>query len=366
MPWIIDAHQDMAYNMLSHGRDYRRSAAETRALEKEGPVPLRTGESLLGWANYQRGQVALFFGTLYLSPSDTSEDWETQRFASTGEAERHHLEQYHAYRQLCDQAPDMFRMIINRAELNAVLSAWQEKPAAYPDTTHPVGIALLMEGAEGLPDIKELEVWWERGVRMVGPVWGGGRYCGAGFGDKEPHRFDREGYDLLNLMADLGMALDVSHMNHASLLQAVDTFAGEVVIASHIACESVHGEHRERLVTDEGIARLIERDAVIGLVPNNHFLRSGWHRGDLRDGVTLLDLVAHIDHICQIAGNSRHAAFGTDFDGGFGLASVPMEIDSIADLQKMNTVLMQKGYNENDVENIFGRNWQRILENVFR
>jgi membrane dipeptidase len=363
---MIDAHQDMAYNMLSHGRDYRRSAAETRALERNGPVPQRTGESLLGWQDFQRGQVALIFGTLYLSPADTAADWETQRFASTDEAKQHHLEQYYAYRQLCEEEPELFRMVLNRADLTAVLSAWQSEPAVYPTTTHPVGIALLMEGAEGLPDIQDLVVWRDRGVRMVGPVWGGGRYCGAGFGEKDPRRFDREGYELLSLMAELGMALDVSHMNHESLLQAVDTFTGEVVMASHIACEVVHGEHRERLVTDEGIAHLIERDAVIGLVPNNHFLRAGWRRSDPRDRVTLQDLTAHIDHVCQIAGNSRHVAFGTDFDGGFGLSSVPGELESIADLQKMSTVLIQKGYNQNDVENIFGRNWQRILENVFR
>ncbi|NSW54002.1 MAG: membrane dipeptidase [Anaerolineae bacterium] len=365
MPFLIDAHQDLAYNMLSHGRDYRRSAAQTRALEQDGPVPLRTGECLLGWPDYQAGQVALFFGTLYLSPADTAEEWETQRFANAAEASRHHLEQYHAYRHLCEQEPELFRMVLSRADLAAVLDAWRT-PAVYPETTHPVGIALLMEGAEGLPDIHDLVEWYERGVRMVGPVWGGGRYCGAGFGDKEPRRFDREGYALLALMAELGMALDVSHMNHESLLQAADAYAGEVVIASHIACESIHGEHRERLLNDEGIVHLIERNAVIGLVPSNRFLSARWNRGNPRDQVTLMDLAAHIDHICQIAGNSRHAAFGTDFDGGFGRGSVPAELDSIADLQKMSTVLMQKGYNEGDIENIFGRNWQRILENVFR
>jgi membrane dipeptidase len=321
---------------------------------------------LLGWPDFQAGQVALLFGTLYLAPADAAEAWETQRFASAQEANRHHLEQYHVYRQLCEEEPDMFRMVLSRADLEAVLSAWRKQPAAYPDSTHPVGIALLMEGAEGLPDIYDLVEWRERGVRMVGPVWGGGRYCGAGFGDKEPVRFDREGFALLGIMAELDIALDVSHMNHESLLQAVDTFAGEVVIASHIACEAIHGEHRERLVTDEGIARLIERDAVIGLVPNNRFLSARWHHGDPRDRVTLQDLAAHIDHICQIAGNSRHAAFGTDFDGGFGLSSVPGELNSIAGLQQMSAVLLQKGYNETDVENIFGRNWQRILENVFR
>jgi hypothetical protein len=58
MPFIIDAHLDLAYNALTFGRDYLRPAAETRRLEQDGPTPERTGHSLLGWPEFQRGQVA--------------------------------------------------------------------------------------------------------------------------------------------------------------------------------------------------------------------------------------------------------------------------------------------------------------------
>ena len=59
-------------------------------------------------------------------------------------------------------------------------------------------------------------------------------------------------------------------------------------------------------------------------------------------------------------------AFGTDFDGGFGLDSVPDGLDTIADLQKMSAVLINKGYNESEIQDIFGQNWLRILEKLFR
>ena len=85
-----------------------------------------------------------------------------------------------------------------------------------------------------------------------------------------------------------------------------------------------------------------------------------------KEDVSLDDFAAHIDHVCQIAGNTRHVAFGTDFDGGFGVASVPDGLNTIADLQKMELVLTNKGYNEDEIQDIFGRNWQRILENIFR
>jgi len=366
MPWIVDAHQDMAYNMLEFQRDYRRSVQNTREIEKHSSVPARNGDTLLGWPEFQNGQIAIIFGTLYITPQQAANDWEGQFWSTPAEARKLHLQQYQAYCELCEENPEMFRLIQDHIDLVEVLDPWKTRPAEFPNTTHPVGIALSMEGAEGLPHLDDLVDWRDRGVRMVGPVWGGSRYCGAGFGGLDPHEFTTEGYDLLKLMAALGIALDVSHMNHHSLLQAVDFFPGDVIYASHIACESVHGKTKQRLITDEGIQRLIDRDGVIGIVPANGFLRSDWKHGDAKKEVTLQDLTDHIDHVCQIAGDASHVAFGTDFDGGFGLSSVPAELNTIADLQKMSVILMNKGYNDAQVQDIFGNNWLRILESIFR
>jgi membrane dipeptidase len=56
-----------------------------------------------------------------------------------------------------------------------------------------------------------------------------------------------------------------------------------------------------------------------------------------------------------------HAGIGSDFDGGFGLQSIPPELDSIADLQKIASGLMRRGYSDLDAENILGGNWMRFL-----
>ncbi|MEJ5202713.1 MAG: membrane dipeptidase, partial [Anaerolineales bacterium] len=55
---------------------------------------------------------------------------------------------------------------------------------------------------------------------------------------------------------------------------------------------------------------------------------------------------------------------GTDFDGGFGWPAVPMELETIADLQKLSGILAEEGYQPNDITAILGGNWQRILEKV--
>ena len=70
---------------------------------------------------------------------------------------------------------------------------------------------------------------------------------------------------------------------------------------------------------------------------------------------------SHIDYICQLAGDSKHIAIGTDFDGCLGLQDVPVEIDTIADMQKIKPLLFDKNYSEDDVSAIMGGNWLSLL-----
>jgi membrane dipeptidase len=65
-----------------------------------------------------------------------------------------------------------------------------------------------------------------------------------------------------------------------------------------------------------------------------------------------------------MAGDAFHVGMGSDFDGGFGLASVPTEIDTVADLRKIIPLLSQKGYTEADVSAILGGNWLAHLQNT--
>ena len=73
-------------------------------------------------------------------------------------------------------------------------------------------------------------------------------------------------------------------------------------------------------------------------------------------------LVDHIDHVCQLAGNSLHSAIGGDTDGQGGRDGAPHEIDTVADYQKLAGVLERRGYVLKDVENIMYRNWQRFYQ----
>jgi membrane dipeptidase len=52
---------------------------------------------------------------------------------------------------------------------------------------------------------------------------------------------------------------------------------------------------------------------------------------------------------------------GSDLDGAFGKEQCPADLETIADLQKIPSMLYDKGYSNEDVENILSRNWIRFL-----
>ena len=79
-------------------------------------------------------------------------------------------------------------------------------------------------------------------------------------------------------------------------------------------------------------------------------------------GVTLKLMINNIDHICQLAGNSLHAGIGSDLDGAFGKEQCPVDLDTIADLQKIPGMLVEIGYGEEDIKNIMSGNWIRFLK----
>jgi len=358
LPLIVDAHEDLAYNILTFGRDYNRSAGETRRLEVEAgsAAPVHNGETLLGWSDYQRGRVAVVFGTLFAVPiRSKTGDWEIQTYASPDEAHLLYSTQLDAYHKLAGENPDHFRLIAAKADLQTILDHWSDPLLE----SHPVGLVPLMEGAEGVRTPSEVEWWWQKGLRILGPAWGSNRYCG---GTAEPGPLTGDGRLLLKAMGEVGFTLDLSHMDELSARQALDLYTGPIIASHANAAALVPAYQGNRLLQDDMIRRILERDGIIGVVPFCRFLSFEWNQGDPRESISLDMLAAHVDRICQMAGDASHVGLGSDFDGGFGLSSVPAGVDTIADLQKLAPILKAKGYNDEQIAAVLGKNWLRHLQ----
>ena len=357
MPLIVDSHQDLAWNILSFGRDYLHSAYETRQMEKGSLTVERNGDTLLGWLEYQHGEVAVIFATLFSTPARWAFDWETYFYKEPKEARRQYRQQLDLYHRLTDDHPDEFRFVRSASDLDEVLAGQQV--AISNGQNYPVGLLPLMEGADAILDLSELEEWWDMGLRLIGPAWAGTRFCG---GTKEPGSLTKDGRGLLATMAEHGFVLDLSHMDEPAVLESLDIYPGHIV-ATHANCLALMPNHEyNRLLSERVIHGILERDGMIGVVPFNTFLKDGWlvEKSD-REEVSLERLVDHIDHICQLAGDASHVGIGSDFDGGFGLQSTPKEIDTIVDLQKLGPMLLSRGYSDEDMVAILGENWIKFL-----
>jgi membrane dipeptidase len=349
---IVDAHEDLAWNIATHGRDYTHSARWIREREARSKTPTCAGNSLLGLRDWLRGEVALIFATLFVAPiRSQSGPWDTQVYTSAGDAHRLANAQLDIYHRLAEEH-DRFRLVVTQGDLQAVLAGWNEQS---PPDERLIGLLLSMEGADPILEPEEVEAWYERGLRAVGLAWEGTRYAG---GTHEPGPLTGVGFALLEVMSDLNMILDLSHLAEEAYFQAVEVYDG-VVIASHSNPRRFLPTTRG--LSDEMIALLAERDGVIGIVPYNQFLKPGWRRGDRRGGVSLTVVVDAIDHVCQVTGSHRHVGIGSDFDGMVGLEHVPVEVDSVADLQKLSGLLAERGYEDGQIADILSGNWLRLL-----
>ena len=174
-----------------------------------------------------------------------------------------------------------------------------------------------------------------------------------------------KGKELLKKIQSLNMILDATHLCDQSFWETMDVYQGPVW-ASHNNCRKFVDHNRQ--FSDEQLLELINRGAVIGMALDAWMMVPNWKRGEStpeKMGVTLDHMVQNIDHICQLAGNSLHVGIGTDLDGGFGKEQCPTDLDTIADLQKVPQLLLNKGYGQEDIENIMHKNYIRFLNKTW-
>ncbi len=349
--FIIDAHEDIAYNALHFGRDYRQSVAVKRRNEANTDHP--NGIATVGLPESMLGRVGIVFATIFTAPQSANmmAASVTPHYKDAKEANRLGTQQMDYYLRLADDT-DKVQLIRTQAELDAVIATWE---AGTGIEDHRQGIVLLMENADPIIEPKQFEEWYERGLRIVGPAWQGSRYCG---GTGQPGPLTDLGRDLLEVMASFNAILDLSHMAEESFLEAVDRYEG-VVIASHSNPRSFR--NTDRHLSDDMIRLLAARDGVMGIVPYNNFLFDDWRLGDRRSDVPFTTILDAMDMVCQITGSAAHVGIGSDFDGGFGVQSIPAGMDTVTDLWKIYDGLKERGYSESDTEAILGGNMLRKL-----
>ena len=346
---LVDAHLDLAMNAVDWDRNLDLQVEEIRQAEGDMTQPGR-GNGTTSLPEMRRGEVFLSVVTVI---SRTARPGLSTGAASQEISCARARGQLAYYRVLESQGK--VRIITQAQQIDDLLGAWQRG-----EDNAPLGFILSMEGADPIVWPEQVHEWYELGLRQISLSHYGVSSYAHGTGTEGG--LTDLGPALLREMESAGIALDLTHLADGAFWEALDHFNGPV-LASHNNCRTLVPNQRQ--FTDEQITALIERDGIVGAALDAWMLYPGWVRGETSPQVLSLASVAdHIDHVCQLAGSCRHAAIGSDLDGGYGTEQTPHDLDTIADLQKLSGLLANKGYSENDIASIFHGNWLRFFTSV--
>lgn len=352
---IVDGHLDLAMNAIEWNRDLTKEIDDIRISEKNLTDKPDRSKNTVTLPEMRKGRVGLCIATQiarYVKPGSRLPGWNSPYHAwAMTQAQ---LAWYDAM-----EVQGQMIQINNLEKLESHINLWQNQKGNLP-----VGYILSLEGADSLIDLSYLERAYRSGLRAIGPAhYGPGTYAQ---GTEAEGGLPDKGKDLLREMENMNIILDVTHLNDECFWQALDIFNGPVW-ASHNNCRTFVPHHRQ--FNDNQIKALISRGSVTGVAFDAWMLVADWKRGESTPestGVRLMHVIRNIDHICQLAGNSEHAAIGSDLDGAFGREQSPKDLDTIADLQKIPELLAERGYTTSDINNIMSGNWIRFLKKTWQ
>ena len=349
--FFFDAHLDLAMNAMEWNRDLRWNTHEIRESEKGMTDKPDRGNNTVSFPSFRDGNIGLVIGTQIARYAKNSGQLPGASWNSPEQAWAQTQGQL-AWYQTMEHLGEI-RQITTSIELDNHILEWKKN-----EQKTPIGLIRSLEGADSILDMEHLHRAYESGLRAIGPAhYGPGIYAQ---GTDASGGIGSRGRELLKEMEGLNMVLDTTHLCDDSFWEALSHFGG-AVCASHSNCRALVRHHRQ--FSDEQIQELISRKAVIGVAFDAWMLIENWKRGHSTPadtGVSLMHIADHIDHICQLAGNAEHVGIGTDLDGSFGTEQCPIEIDTIADLQKLPSVLGKRGYSEEDIRSICSDNWVRF------
>lgn len=237
-----------------------------------------------------------------------------------------------------------------------VARAIDDVDAARDGATPPAAV-LHLEGAEAIdPGLEALGGWYAKGLRSLGPVWSranafatGVQFAFPSSPDIGPGLNDR-GVALVTACAELGILVDLSHMNEAGFWDVARIEPGPLV-ASHSGAHALCAASRN--LTDAQLDAIKQSDGLVGIVFATVFLRPDF----ADDPDTPLGLIAeHARYVADRIG-VEHVALGSDFDG----ATVPAELGDVAGLPKLLEALRKAGFDEEELAAICWHNWRRVL-----
>ncbi len=207
-----------------------------------------------------------------------------------------------------------------------------------------LGVIATIENARSLEgDLEAVDEFAALGVSILGVTWNAANELATGCGVGDVGGLTEFGRSAIARAADLGLAIDISHLNRAGVAEVLAL--GVPVLATHSNCRAVH-DHRRNL-DDAQLSALAARGGVVGLNVYCPFLGT--------PPVTLETFVAHAQHAAELIGIDR-LAFGSDLDG---IDETPVGFADYRDMPALRSALRSGGFSASEVDGLFGQNFRR-------
>jgi membrane dipeptidase len=292
------------------------------------------------------------------------------------------------YHDIIDRYPNDFMLALSAADIKKA------------HRKHKIAALMGIEGGHAIEDSPRLlRDYYKLGVRYMTLTHFNTNNWADSSGDIDDPGIQHHngltpfGKDVVREMNRLGMMVDISHVADKTFYDALETSQAPI-IASHSACRAVTNVPRN--MTDEMIVALARKGGVIQINIYCSFISQksadAMERLHLRERsrqlqkqyendpaklkseldalaeeekraqirATLDDVVAHIDHVRQIAGIDA-IGIGSDFDG---ITCTPEGLDDVSKFPNLTRALLEKGYSASDIKKVYGGNTLRVMGEV--
>ncbi|MEO1550319.1 MAG: dipeptidase [Pseudomonadota bacterium] len=247
-------------------------------------------------------------------------------------------------------APDEFRLCRSTADMRAAMARGQ------------IAGVMHMEGAEAIgPDLDALHLFYDMGLRSLGPVWSRETIFGLGVPMSFPGGPDigkgltELGKDLVRLCDTLGILIDLSHLNEKGFDDVAATSSAPLVAThsnAHALCNS------PRNLTDRQLHMIRERQGMVGLNFATFYLNQN---GTSDPTLGWEVILRQLDHLIAELGED-HVGLGSDFDG----CVLPDLIGDVTGVPKLLAALADHGYGAPLVAKLARDNWIACLDRCLK
>ena len=248
-------------------------------------------------------------------------------------------------RLVYEYAPDKLEIALNSDDVRRILSNDKKVIMIGVENAYPIGL-----------DASNIEKFWERGARYVSLSHNGHSQLSDSntgeFDDTALHNglssFGKEVVELLNYY---GIMIDISHPSKDAIKQMIE-LSKAPVMASHSSARALRDHPRN--LDDELLELIKTNGGVVQTTALGAFLTD---REDPPPNMD--DFMDHIDYMVNKIGID-HVGISSDFDGGGGLVGW----NDASETMNVTTALRERGYSEAEIEQLWGGNLLRVLDEV--